>query len=51
MVLRIQYAKMKVLVIVILCSLSAVWAGKIPHRSGSSSSANEGDVIRFDLGE
>lgn len=54
MVLRIQFTKMRVIDIVVflLCVLPVVtYAGKIPQRPSRSASANDGDVIRFDLGK
>lgn len=54
MVLRIQFTKMRVLdlVVVLLSVFSVVtYAGKIPQRPSRSATANDGDVIRFDLGK
>lgn len=56
---RVESSEMKVLVFVVILSLfSAVaTAGKIPHqqhhhhRSMTTATANDGDVIRFDLGK
>lgn len=50
---RINCAKMKFEVVMTLCVLSVLTqAGKIPLRLvNSSASINDGDVIRFDLGE